>query len=356
MSTAANYTAMTLGGTPGTGPATLVAALAAPNRSFFAAFGAGTRTIDVEWYSDASATTALGCETVTYNGADPGTLTRGTAETPNSLVSLPAGASVRVINPASAINRYESAGLNSVAGANANTTMLPDTLYEIDLSPFTGTRDYTLPTTAVDGQEIEVALNSSNASFELRLLTGAGQTCAMGGSVIAAASEITRLFIAGERMRFKYVATNKWRAIDGRIPCDMLFRLGTMANTTEAASTFVVPTDRSGVWTADQNKGACGTTSNGRFTARRAGSYMIMGRAFPQVAVGDAASFTANVFDGTTTFAVQQIVQGGSAQPQYSYTGKALLALAAYLQFRYRSSEGSKGLNTDTTFSVVEVL
>jgi hypothetical protein len=73
MSTAANYVAMTLSGTPGTGNATLGSALSSPDQSFLAAYGAVSTTVDVQWYLDATTTTRLGVErNVVYNGGSPG--------------------------------------------------------------------------------------------------------------------------------------------------------------------------------------------------------------------------------------------------------------------------------------------
>ena len=125
MSTAANYVAMTISNTPGTGNADLGTALSSPDQSFLSAYGAVSTTVDVEWYSDATTTTRLGVErNVVYNGGSPGTLTRGTPETPGSLVNLGAGASVRVVLPASSINAFErqvDAGYVEVQNSAANT-------------------------------------------------------------------------------------------------------------------------------------------------------------------------------------------------------------------------------------------
>ena len=120
MSTQANYVAMTTSGTPGTGTITLGAALAAPDRSFFAAYGAGSWGVDVEYYD--SAGVALGVERdLVYNGANPGTLTRGTAETPASLLSLAAGGSVRVVMTANLGNRLETV-VTAVSGGVLGAT------------------------------------------------------------------------------------------------------------------------------------------------------------------------------------------------------------------------------------------
>lgn len=127
MSEFRNYVGMTTAGTPGTGPITLGSALAAPERSFFDAYGAGSWTVDVEHYSAAGV--ALGCEhDAVYNGGNPGTLTRGTPETPGTLLNLAAGGSVRVVQTAAAANRWEAAGITAVttvAASGASLTITP---------------------------------------------------------------------------------------------------------------------------------------------------------------------------------------------------------------------------------------
>ncbi len=115
MSTHANYVWADYSGTPGTGTVTLSTAKPAPSRTFFDGYGSGTWTVDVEWLN--SSGTVLGCErNLTYNGGNPGTLTRGTAETPGSLLSLASGGSVRVVATADYGNRLDRAMQSVIPG------------------------------------------------------------------------------------------------------------------------------------------------------------------------------------------------------------------------------------------------
>lgn len=245
--------------------------------------------------------------------------------------------------------------LAHLAGANADTTLAVGQMHVVDMSAWaTADRTYTLPSPANVGDRVSVMVSAGNATYEL-ILVASSSGGINGGS---ASAEWSRLFTTGEVVTFRCVAAPSTWVVeyDGRIACKMVLRLTTGTNTTEAAATLVVPTDRGGVWTADVNVGSAGTTADSKFNFRRAGTVNIFGRALTQVSVSDAKYFTVAVWNGTTTYAIQQVSQGAAAIPQYSYAGAVSLAAGAYLQMRYRSEEGSKGLNTDSTFCVMEQL
>jgi hypothetical protein len=195
--------------------------------------------------------------------------------------------------------------------------------------------------------------------FYWALKTPAGQTCSFDDATIAAASEITRIRITGERMVFEYYAINAWRCIhDHRIPCKMILRLTTGTSGTENAGTFYAPTSLSGAWAVDANVGNCTVAALGRFVGFRASKdVLVLGRAFPVNAPGDGTNFTARVWDGTNTYAIQQIPVGAAAVPQYSYSGAAPLAAGAYLEFQTRHlTLNNIYCAAGSTFTVTEVL
>ena len=106
MSTHANATGMTVTGAPGTGVITLNALATGALQTFVGAFGAVSTTVDVMFEQPLG--TLVGVErNAVYNGGTPGTITRGTPETPGSLVSLTSAAVVRVCQPASMGNLLE---------------------------------------------------------------------------------------------------------------------------------------------------------------------------------------------------------------------------------------------------------
>lgn len=121
MSVYRNNVAMSVSGTPGTGTITLGSAVTGA-QSFFAAFGSGTWTVDV-FITDGNAwEVARNC---TYNGGNPGTLTRGTLEASStgSVLSLTSAAVVRVAMTANTANLLEQQmDLGVVFVGNANGT------------------------------------------------------------------------------------------------------------------------------------------------------------------------------------------------------------------------------------------
>ena len=178
------------------------------------------------------------------------TLSRGTlmASSTGSVINF--GASKRV-----AVSLLASSVQSTVTGADAAATLVGGTDLEIDTSILTADRILTLPVGSPIGTVIEVGSGGSNASFELILKTGVGETCEFRGQTIAAASEITRMFISGEWVRFKKISATKWRAADRLIPQSGLLRLSTSA-TGETAATVVQPTSFGGVWTSTWDQSA----------------------------------------------------------------------------------------------------
>ena len=350
MSLHKNRVQMTVTGTPGTGTITLNAATSG-YQSFGTAYSSADATVDILITEGTSWEVARNCA-YTHSGT---TVSRGTfeASSSGSAVSFTSAAIVSVIATAASGNNW---GLNQIKAAvtGSNVTGVVGTMHILDLSGLTADRDFVLPATCAVGDRIGVMVEAGDDDYEL-LLKPDGSDTINGGS---AGAEWSRLFITGEVVIFRCVTANSAWVVeyDGRIPCKMVFRLTTATNTTEAPATLVIPTDRSGVWTADVNVGAAGTTADSKFNFRRDGTVAIFGRAFPVNNITAANFFTVAIWNGTTTFAIQQIAVGATAQPQFSYAGAAGQTAGNYLQFRYRSQEGSKGLSLDSTFCVLEQL
>ena len=243
-----------------------------------------------------------------------------------------------------------SSVLSTLTGSDANTTMVPGGHYIVNATSWaTVDRDYTLPITAAVGDRICITMLTGNATFELILKTGTGQTCALGGATIAAASEITRLFITGETMEFEYVAANKWVCVlDRRIAQKGLMRLSTSTTATESAGVYTFPTDVSGVWTIEANIGGVCTTSNGRITSRRAGFVAWAAGTYPVNNLADTnlwvmsieknGSGTVNYLFDQRHASTAQALSGGRS------IGPVAMATDDYGRLRFQSNVGSKGL------------
>lgn len=259
-----------------------------------------------------------------------------------------------VIDPAGTpLNRKIAAnvvgsGFALLTGADANTTMVVNSSYIVDMTAWaTADRDYTLPTTATVGDRVRVSVLVGNASFELLIKTGAGQTCAHAGAVIAAATEVTRVFITGESMEFVYAAANKWLVRhDARIPMQGLLRLSTAA-TTSTVNAFVYATAHGGVWTADVNIGSVCDTATDKIIFRRAckADLALGGRSNATVTDAKYCNWSIEK-NAVTNMAVPSFVAavtGLNASGTVILKGPAF-AVNDYIRFKFRTEEADKGL------------
>lgn len=153
-------------------------------------------------------------------------------------------------------------------GTDADTTMAVNTLYTVDMSAWaTADRTYTLPATAAVGDRIGVMVTAGDASHELKLTAGTGDT--LNG--IAGGTEWSRLFITNEIVVMRCVVANTtWVVeVDRRIP-SVASVVKTSAQSISTGS-FVKVT----VSTSEIDVGNCADTSNNRITIRRAGRYVV---------------------------------------------------------------------------------
>ncbi len=244
-------------------------------------------------------------------------------------------------------------------GTDANTTMAINTLYTVDMSAWaTADRTYTLPATAAVGDTIGIVVTAGNASYELLITAGTGDT--LNG--IAGGTEWSRVFITNEVVTMRCtVANTSWVVVqDGRIPQEGLMDL-TTASDGEMASTYFRPTQTStaGVWTSRIDVGGVVSTANDYMLVRRAGNY--------QASLGYAPKDT-----GTTGVAVNaRIILNDTreeAGPSATCTASAINRCAAskliqmaagdYIRYQYRTTDGNIGCAAfrGSFLSIFEVL
>lgn len=258
----------------------------------------------------------------------------------------------------------EFTNMAQATGTDANTTMAVNTLYTVDMSAWaTADRTYTLPATAAVGDRIGVMVTAGNASFELILTAGTGDT--LNG--IAGGTEWSRVFIANEVVIMRCVTANAAWVVeyDGRISQNAKMCLTTAADG-EAASTYTLPTSAStpGAWTDEYDNSNLTSTSNSRIYVRRAGLYSIA-VAYAPKDVGVAGNW-ANIEirkNGTT------IVGGPSATlttgvNRIASSFSAELPAGEYFDYYYRTQAGGLGTGISVagdgdwrcTFAITEVL
>lgn len=274
MATHANRVQMTVTGTPGTGTITLNAA-SSGYQTFGSAHGANA-TVDCLFTDGTAWEVARDC-TYTHSGT---TLSRGTLEASStgSAISLTSAAVVSQILTADRGRQLTAAALDHVAGTDANTTMVVNTMYVVDMSAWaTADRTYTLPATAAVGDRVGIMVSSGDASHELLITAASGDT--LNG--VAGGTEWSRLFITGEVVILRCVAANATWVVeyDGRIPCVATWQAtGSGTNTQSiSASTWTKVLDDT--FSAEQFDvgsvmGSDGT--NIAATIRRAGNYELL--------------------------------------------------------------------------------
>ena len=161
-------------------------------------------------------------------------------------------------------------GMAQATGTDADTTMAINTLYVVDMSAWaTADRTYTLPAVAAVGDRCAVMVTAGDASHELILTAGSGDT--LNG--ISGGTEWSRLFITNEVVIMRCVVANATWVVeyDGRIPQQGLMDL-TTASDGNNASTYYRPTQTStaGVWTSRIDVGGVVSTADDWMRVRRA--------------------------------------------------------------------------------------
>lgn len=145
----------------------------------------------------------------------------------------------------------------------ADITGVAGNHYQCTIAGLTANRNLTLPTASAAGEKVRVSITDGDADYEL-IIKGAATVTINGGS---AATEWSRLFIAGESVLFESTSTTNWNVVsDGRIPC-----MAVMYRTAVQTFSDATDTEITGYNTTDTNIGNCGNATTGRVTARRRG-------------------------------------------------------------------------------------
>lgn len=244
-------------------------------------------------------------------------------------------------------------------GTDADTTMAINTLYVVDMSAWaTADRTYTLPATAAVGDTIGIVITAGDASHELLITAGSGDT--LNG--ISGGTEWSRVFITNEVVIMRCIVANTtWIvAYDGRIPQEGLMDL-TTASDGEAAATYARPTQTStaGVWTSRIDVGGVVSTANDYMLVRRAGKF--------QVSLGYAPKDTGTLGTYVNARIILNDTQeetGPSAVNTAAGVNRCaaskLISMAAgdYVRYQYRTADGALGCAAfrGSFLSIFEVL
>jgi hypothetical protein len=258
-------------------------------------------------------------------------------------------------NRVSAMSRVRTyVQLTDVAGAsNGDNTAAVNTRITTDISGYSANRTTTLPATFAVGDLVEVYVSVGDDTYAQLIAPAAGDTIDGG----TAGAEWSRLFITGEKVRFRGVTANSaWTVdYDGRRPCHARLALTTVCDG-ETAWTAGYPTDLGGAWTISDAVGNFADASVGTVTSRRAGIYLASAFANTKDALATDRTISCTLSNmGSSPY------YRNSSATSFDYNGVSMslsrrLGAGVAIRFYYTTSGGGIGLDTSTTFTITELL
>lgn len=249
--------------------------------------------------------------------------------------------------------RAWAGGMTPATGSDANATMASNTDYTVNMSGWvTSNRTYTLPASPAVGDKVGIKISVGNTTYALIIVGNTSQTI-NGGS---AAAEWSRLFIAGERVVFEYVASNTWVVErNGRIPC-VAGAYPSDVTTNSATTHTVAPLANS----IDDNAGLLELVTNKRINIRRSGSYLVDFSARHLNVPSANQDWTVSVYkNGSSVVSVQSRSIDATTAQQLATARRLPLAAGDYLQLYFYHGEANKGVRgvaSVTWLNVTEVL
>lgn len=247
----------------------------------------------------------------------------------------------------------EYSNMAQATGTDANTTMAINTLYVVDMSAWaTADRTYALPATAAVGDRIGVIVTAGDASHELIITAGSGDT--LNG--IAGGTEWSRVFITNEVVIMRCIVANTTWVVeyDGRIPS---YATGypNDISTNSAATATVAPL----VNAISDSGGMLDTTTNFRIDIRRAGNYEINVSMRGLNAPSAAQAQNVYAYKNGAALLSMQIRTASTSVEQCAVAKDFPLAVGDYIQLYFLHTQvnlGVRGSSQVTWCGVTEIL
>lgn len=178
---------------------------------------------------------------------------------------------------------------NAQTVTTADITGSVGQLYVCTIAGLTANRNLTLPSASA-GDVVGVHIADGDDTYAL-IIKGAASQTINGGS---AATEWSRMFIAGETGVFMSLGSNAWIVLyDGRKPCQCKATLSAAVTTNTAGTAKVISFDTESYDIGDIYDAA----SNKYMTCRRAGKYSFDGFIFPNAAYSDQKYYGAYLYN-----------------------------------------------------------
>jgi hypothetical protein len=263
----------------------------------------------------------------------------------------PAGSYSTVVDR---LNAMTALTYNNSTITTANLTCAENNVYNCTIAGLTANRNAVLPAPSAAGKKITINILDGDASYVLIVIGDTGVTI-NGGS---AATEWSRLFIAGESVTLESTSTTNWQVtIDGRKPC-----LG-IAERQAAQSINDVTNTKIALDAEVYDRGdIVDVATNDRINIRRAGIYDVSGYLGLTFALDDQERSAVFLYiDGVENIRNQSWVSSASANQYATTQVRKIYSLTAgqYIELYAYHNEGG-AINTDTIYppslTVVEIL
>lgn len=263
----------------------------------------------------------------------------------------PAGAYADV---ATRLNAMASMTHNASTITTANLTCVEGNVYNCTIAGLTANRNAVLPAPSAAGKTIRLNIVDGDATYALIIIGDTGVTI-NGGS---AATEWSRLFIAGETITLESTSTTNWQVIeDGRKACIGVIERQA-AQSINSSSGTKIQFDTSLINRGDVTDVA----TNYRINIRRSGVYQLEGMVSLTNALDDQELIDSWLYiDGTIVRFNKQFVSSTSSDIGMTSNVSRLMSLAAgqYVELYIYHTEGA-AQNTNTNYppslSMIEVL
>lgn len=221
--------------------------------------------------------------------------------------------------------------------ADSNVTLAVGNHYIADISGFTANRNRTLPTPTRAGEVIEYTMVTGDDTYAA-IFIGTTGVSINGGT---AATEWSRLFISGERVRFESTSTSNWQVVmDGRKPCSATATLSANVTTNTAGVYKRIDLD-----TVEGNFGNCYNTTTYRFTVRRAGDVLVNAAYTPATAITDQNYAVCSIAKNGTVLRPHGMRNASTTTLIGTVPGAIFRSLAVgdYLDVQFVTEEANRG-------------
>jgi len=226
---------------------------------------------------------------------------------------------------------------NDTTVTGDNISASENNVYNLTIAGMTANRNFVLPEPSATGKIIRANILDGDADYALIFIGDTGVTINKG----SAATEWSRVFIAGESVTFESTSTTNWNVIvDDRIPCKATISRESI-QTIGTGSYTKVAVDTAGVDVGDITD----ISINDRINIRRSGNYFCaLGSMMNGIDDGERTA-ASMYLDGANAFGDQRYSPRSGAGIKNSVSKMLALTAGQYCELWIYHNEGA---NNDT--------